>query len=285
MVGLSVFVFTDMLAILFIILSCISIRERHPIVLSISLACGLLCRQYVVFFVCAAGLYYATEYIRTKRNDTIKMLSSCLISLVPLAILGVLWKGLSPENELKKIYFDEGYRYHLSYLTLYICQLSVYLLPVILIFWKAFYKNVKTLIFTLVVSNYYWFFPVRACKIQIDSNIITVGFFHKLVTTVFENQFVEDFIFYIAFFFGLPIIIFIVRDIYFRWQEKKVTFPLFLDLSVVLFLIIMPFSYLCWEKYFLLVLPLVTMRIILAKYSDDVQDYNRNFGLSTKSPS
>jgi hypothetical protein len=48
MVGLSIFVFTDMLAILFIVLSCVSIRNKNPIILLISLACGLLCRQYFI---------------------------------------------------------------------------------------------------------------------------------------------------------------------------------------------------------------------------------------------
>lgn len=273
MVGFSIFVFTDMLAILFIVISCISIRERNPIALSISLACGLLCRQYLLFCVLAVGLYYVAEYCRAKSDDTAKMLSSCLISLVPLVILGVLWKGLSPDNELKKIYLDEGYSYHLSYLTLYICQFVIYLLPIILISWRVFYKNIKIMIMSFVVSSLYWLFPVRACKYQIDQNIYTVGFFHRLVKTVFENQFAEDVVFYIAFLLGLPMIIFVIRDMYLKWQEKNVTFPLFLDFCIISFLIVMPFSYLCWEKYFLPVLPPITIRVLLAKYSEKMHDY------------
>jgi len=271
MVGLSIFIFTDMLAILFIIISCISIRKQNTIILSIALASGLLCRQYLIFFVLAVGLYYLGIYYKKRKQNTekiISMLLSCFVSLIPLTILGVLWKGFSPDNDLKKIYLDEGYSFHPSYFTLYVCQLFIYLVPIILISWKTFYKNNKAIIFSLIASSSYWLFPVRACKYQINANINTVGFFHKFVKIVFGNQFIEDIIFYIAFLMGFPIIYFIVKDTYFKWQEETLDFSFLLDLSIIIFLMVMPFSYLCWEKYFLPLLPLITMRILLIKYYD-----------------
>ena len=271
MVGLSIFIFTDMLAILFIIISCISIRKQNAIILSIALASGLLCRQYLIFFVLAVGLYYLGIYYKKRKQNTehiIPMLLSCFVSLIPLTILGILWKGLSPDNDVKKIYLDEGYSFHFSYFTLYVCQLFIYLVPIILISWKTFYRNNKTIIVSIIASSSYWLFPVRACKYEINANVNTVGFFHKLVKIVFGNQFIEDIVFYIAFLMGLPIIIFIAEDIYFKWQKETLDFSFLLDLSIIIFLVVMPFSYLCWEKYFLPLLPLVTMRILLAKYTD-----------------
>jgi len=41
-----------------------------------------------------------------------------------------------------------------------------------------------------------------------------------------------------------------------------------MDLSIISFLLIMPFSYLCWEKYFLPMLPLAMMSILLIQYAD-----------------
>jgi len=111
MVGLSVFVFTDMLPILFMIISCFAIRNQYPSVLSISLSCCLLCRQFFIFFVLAVGLYYFIKYIKSESQDTTNiffMLLSCMISLIPLAILIFLWKGLSPINDLRNMYLDEG---------------------------------------------------------------------------------------------------------------------------------------------------------------------------------
>ena len=252
MVGFSIFVYTDMLPILFIVLSCISIRNQKPILLSISLASGLLCRQYFIFFVLAVGAYYVFMFW-IKKNSTIvyKMLVSCLTSIIPITILIALWNGLSPDNELKNAILTEGYSYHLSYFTVYVCQLFIYLFPVVLISWKAIYKNTKVIIFCLALSPFYWLFPVRTPKILIDSNML-----------------IEDIIFYITFILGLPILILVVKDIFYKLQEQSPDFSLLLDLTIITFLLIMPISYLVWEKYFLLLLPLATVRILLIKYPE-----------------
>lgn len=273
MVGLSVFVYTDMLAILFIILSCIAIREQKPIILSISLACCLLCRQYLIFFILAAGLYYLIKYFNNKIDKHVirKMLLSCIISMLPLAILGLLWKGLSPENDLRNMYLDEGYSFHPSYLNLYVCQLSIYLVPIILISWKKFYKNKIIILLSFVLSWFYWLFPVRIAGYQINAHVDAVGFFHRFIKTIFGNQFIEDIVFHVAYLLGLPIVIAIAKDIYSRWQDKNQDFSFFLDLSIIAAFIVMPFSFYCWEKYFLPFLPLVTLRILLFKYSDKLK--------------
>ena len=274
MVGLSVLVFTDMLSILFIIISCIAIRNNNPIILSISLAGCLLCRQYLIFFVLAVGLYYFIKYYNNKSRDNTHiflMLLSCIISLIPLSILVFLWKGLSPINELKNVYLDEGLRFHPSFFNLYVSQLFVYLAPLVVIFWKSFYNDIKIIFGCFIISWFYWLYPIRVSKYQVNSNIYTVGLFHKFIRSISGSQFIENVIFYLAFFLGLPIIVAVVKDLYFKLQKNIIDFALLLDLSIVSFLLIMPFSYYCWEKYFLPILPLAVMRILLIKYSDSIE--------------
>jgi hypothetical protein len=262
--GLSAFVFTDMLAVLFIVLSCISIRKESPIILSISLACGLLCRQYFVFFVLSVIVHYFLKYlIGGKRNRPLVLLSSSLISIVPLAVLVFIWKGLSPDNHVREIYLDDGYRFHAAFLTLYICQLFVYLSPIILIGWKAFYGNRRIMFSCFVVSWIYWLFPVRPCKYQVAGGIHTVGFFHKFVKFIFKSQLLEDVVFHVTFLLGLPITVSLAQHLWHKWQVKELDFAFLLDLAIMSFFLVMPFSYLCWEKYFVLILPLASVRILL----------------------
>lgn len=268
MVGLSIFVFTDMLTILFIVLSCVSIRNKNPIILLISLACGLLCRQYFIFFTLAVFIYFFLKLYRgnLQNNNIFLMLLSVFISIMPLVLLVILWKGFSPDNELTNIYLDEAYSYHLSYFTLYICQLFIYLLPMLLISWRSFYTNNKTMLICIILSWFYWLFPVRPCKYHVDANIHTVGFFHRFINYIFGgNQFIEDVVFYIAFLLGLPIIIFVMKDTYDKWMNNNLDFSFLLNLSIITFLMVMPFSYMHWEKYFLPLLPLVAIRILLVK--------------------
>jgi hypothetical protein len=174
-----------------------------------------------------------------------------------------LWRGLSPVNELRNLYLDEKTGFHPNYFTLYVCQLFIYLAPVILVYRKSFYSDLKTILFSVVASGFYWAFPVRANKYQIDINTYTVGFFHKFINLIFKNQFAEDIVFFLAFLLGMPIVVFVVKDIYQKWQRRGADFELLLDLSIIGFLLIMPFSYLVWEKYFLPLLPIVLMRILL----------------------
>jgi 4-amino-4-deoxy-L-arabinose transferase-like glycosyltransferase len=271
MIGLSIFVFTDMLTILFLILSCVLLIKKKPFLLSISLAAGTLCRQYVIFFILSLLVYYLIEYLNNYRNGdskSLKMLLFCLASTLPITLLAFYWNGLSPENELKQIYLDDAFIYHLSFLTLYICQFFVYLFPLVLIYWDKFYINKFTITVSVILSFLYWLFPVRACNSQIANNIFTVGFFHKLIRHIFNNPFIEDLIFYSAFLLGLPIVIFILRDVYIKLRYKNFDFSLLLDWSILMFLFVMPFSYLVWEKYFLLILPIATVRILLIKYSN-----------------
>ena len=75
MVGLSVFVFTDMLAILFVLTTCISIRAQRPILLAFSISCSLLCRQYLLFLTAAVGLYYLCMLFKSRSIETKKRIS------------------------------------------------------------------------------------------------------------------------------------------------------------------------------------------------------------------
>jgi len=54
----------------------------------------------------------------------------------------------------------------------------------------------------------------------------------------------------------------------YKLRERSPDFSLLLDLTIIAFLLIMPISYLVWEKYFLLLLPLATVRILLIKYPE-----------------
>jgi len=272
MIGLGIFVYTDMLAILFVILSFIFLVRGKPLSLSVSLACGLLCRQYLVFLVLAALIFYSGMYRRSRGKQgegkkALAMLGACLASLVPLAALAALWAGLSPDNVLSRhLYAEETLRYHPSFLTLYVCQLFIYLLPIVILSWRRIYTGSKVLLFSLIASGYYFLFPVRPCTCAVHAHVHYVGLFHRFLIIILGNHFMEDAVFYLAFLLSLPIIIAIVIDIVSRWRERTFDLQLLLDLSIISFLLVMQFPHYCWEKYFLPLLPLAAIRVLMIKY-------------------
>lgn len=267
LIGLSIFVFTDMLMILFLLLSVLAVIKSRPFLFLLAGAGGLLCRQYFAFVILASGLFYIFKLIQQKDKQSMIMLFSIFISMLPLFFLFFLWKGFSPQNNLKTLYLNKHLYFHPGFLVLYISLFVVYLFPVIIYRWRFIYGNIKILVSALIISSTYLFYPVHASEPAIAANIHTVGFFDRLVLRIFGSN-VEQIVFYTAFLFSLPVVILILRDCYQRIKLTSFNYLLFLDLLIISFLILMPFSYLNWEKYFVPAIPLAILQILLLTKSD-----------------
>jgi hypothetical protein len=276
MVGFSIFVFTDMLPILFLIVACIAVIKGKAVVFALAAAGTLLCRQHFIFLPVAAGLFYLLSFLtnrnetRTKRSATRRMLPASILSLAPLGLLFLIWQGFSPDNEMRKSYLDEGFYFHPSYLTLYVCLLFVYLIPIVVVRWRRIYSDRRILVGSFIISWLYWLFPVGPSKYAIAIDVHTVGLFHRLLQWIWPGGFFEQVVFYAAFLLGLPILILLIKDCYQKVKRRDFDLPLFLDMSILAFLVILPFSYMCWEKYFLPVVPLAAVRLLLIGYEREL---------------
>ncbi len=265
MIGFSVFVFTDMLAILFLILSCLAYLKRNTFLLAVALACAVLCRQYLVFLTVAVGVYYFLRYLKERDNVSLKMLLGIALSSLPMVALLLLWKGASPDNVWRRVYQHDVLSFHPDSLVLYIAQCFIYLFPVVIIYWKTFYTNSKIRTFSIITSFSYWIFPVKASYYSSELHQVpTVGFFHKFIRATVGNG-LEQAVFYLCFLFALPIILTILIDSYTKLTTQKYNFLFLLEITLFAFLLIMPFSYLSWEKYFMPILPILVMLIILLR--------------------
>jgi hypothetical protein len=269
MVGFSIFVFTDMLPILFLIVACIVVIKRNAIGFGLAAMGTLLCRQHFVFLPVAAGLFYLLSFLRDRKSTSFQMLIASILSLAPLGLLYLIWQGFSPDNEMRKSYLDEGFYFHPSYLSLYVCLLFVYLIPIVAVRWRWIYGDRRILVGSFIFSWLYWLFPVGPSKYAIAIDVHTVGLFHRLLQWIWPGGFFEQVVFYVTFLLGLPILLFLVKDCYQRVKRRDFGLPLLLDISILAFLAILPFSYMCWEKYFLPVVPLAAVRILLN--GNDVQ--------------
>src|SRR5260370_37885046 len=76
MLYLSLFVYTDMLAILCLIGAIAAVRRERPAWLAIALCGAVLNRQYLVFATGAAGAYYLARCIRLRQSaDVVPLLA------------------------------------------------------------------------------------------------------------------------------------------------------------------------------------------------------------------
>lgn len=263
MIGFSIFVYTDMMAVLFLILCCLAHTGRRPVLFGLSMAMAILSRQYMAFLTIAAGLYYLLEYVQSKKAFPLKMLISCLASTVPYWLLVALWGGISPDNSLRAVYLGDELRFQPIILTLYVCLLFAYHFPLLIFFLKDFYSDYKMILASLVCSVFYLIFPVGPTKPSIDVGIPTVGLFHRFLKITLREEILVQVAFYMLFLLALPVLFYVLRDCYVRWRQRRLDIRLLLDLSIISFLAVMPFSYLGWEKYFMPVVPLMILRTLL----------------------
>ena len=273
-IGLSVFVFNDMPAILFAVLLAIGIAAGRPALVIIASAGGLVTRQYLAFLTAAAALYYAIRWTRWRRPSDLGVLAGLGVSCLPLAGMILLWHGLAPASATRALYLSDGLSFHPASVTLYVSQLFTYLCPLLLLRpWPWAGRSRRWWFWVGGASLVYWLAPVRPAPPQVSAGKDTIGLLHRALRTTVGRLGVvaEDLFFWIAFALGLSVLFSVVRDVVSRRDGEWLDARTFLGLAVLCFLAVMPFSYMHWEKYFMPLLPLAGV-LVLAIREDGVDE-------------
>ena len=264
-IGLSVFVFNDMLAVLLAVGLAIGIATTRPLLVVLASAAGLLTRQYFAFLTAAAALYYMLRWGRKRRPGDVAALAGLLVSGLPLAGLFLLWGGLGPASATRAHYLSGGLSFNPASVTLYVTQLFTFLCPLLLLTprpWAGKTRGWWAVVGGLSVV--YWLAPIHPSPTQTAAGIFTVGLLHRLVRATVGRigAAAEDVFFWLAFGLGLAVLLTMTQDIVSRrngaWPDTRT----FLALAVLCYLVVMPFSYMRWEKYFMPLLPLTAVLLL-----------------------
>jgi hypothetical protein len=182
-----------------------------------------------------------------------------------------MWKAPAPQMGLEKwTTGEDNINFNVSNFVTYLAFLSLYSCPFILLSAKTifeFFNSKRIFLLTgLIISFVYFVFPVAPSKVTLlQTEFETVGFFHRFLKSIIQNSFYEHLLLYFLFLIGLLVIIFIINDGVNKIIKREIDYTLFLDISIISFLIIMPFSYQVWEKYLLSLLLPFALRLILIK--------------------
>lgn len=262
-IGFNIYIFTDMLTLFWICLFCIGFFKKCKTILFFSSMFMLLSRQYSIFLPIAAILYFVFIFYSKRNYKILTDAFIILLSFVPLLLLFLLWKGFAPPSGIRYWLYDEGIRFNFYYLVTYITFIPLYTLPILVLRLKHINKNYKSSIIWSVIGLSYFLFPIEASKVTIEqTNLSTVGLLHKLIKQFFSSPFWENIFFYFFFVFGLLFLQTCVRALFKLVREKNFNFVSLLDISIICFLLIMPFSYQVWEKYLLAIIPIVFIRLL-----------------------
>ncbi len=261
--GLSMHVFTDMPSLLFIVLIAFAVYIGNPLLLVLSTACALLIRQYSVFMVISAVLYFAILYrIRGRFRAGSFIALTC--GAVPLLVMMLLWKGMAPPSGIVRWVIDDGSVYRLRYIYIYIIFMAVSLFPLLLYAYRILLKNRMVILSGFLLSLTYFFFPVHSSFVTLEQTEgTTVGLMHSFIRGILNNYYLEQFVLWIFCWAGFITLVGIIRTDIARMKTGEWDFGHFLTLTVIVFLVIMPFSYQVWEKYLVVVLPFILLRLLM----------------------
>jgi hypothetical protein len=277
LIGFTMYVYTDMFAIAGLLIAFWGAIQRNHWLLVVGLVLALLSRQYAIFFVMTLILFYFYEYFAARKRDTLVLLLATLFSGLPLSFLFWYWQGMAPDNEMRSIYLTSPATFHLTSLVLYVSCITIYLFPAIFLRMRTLLMNKKIWIIALVLSAIYLLAPIRASQAALNVDIETVGLFHRLIRSVCANQLLVDTVFYLCFLIGLIVLIHCVHILWLNWKNRRNDVENILMLSMICFLIVMPFSYLHWEKYFTLLLPFLLIALLRERnaYNTDLSAAGR----------
>ncbi len=255
--GLSIFIYTDLSAILFMVLAFIYSIKNKPLLFFLFSFAALLCRQYLIFFTIASLLFFALDYYFTRKKINLFMAMAAITANLSLLPLFYLWNGMSPNNELKKLYINEKIQFHPDAFIVYICYAILYTFPLYLILLPTLLKNKKIISITFFVSFIYWAFPLTTSLPAIEAGFLHIGLFHKTISLLLSSNWQIGILYQFLFFLSLLFFVYMtklcIQSI--KIQHKK--HIVFSGITLLSFLAIMPFSYLTWEKYILPIMPFV----------------------------
>jgi hypothetical protein len=267
-VGLAVFVYTDTLTLLCVMVFLAALRARRHGVLFFATACGLLTRQYFAFLPLAAVVCATAEFLRARKPDSGALLTALVAGALPLLALFLLWHGVAPPSGAERWAPGEHLTYRFPSLALYAALLPLATLPALLLRARRHRFNFRTELLLLLSAGAYLLMPVAPSRVAVEqAGVRTVGFFHRGLLWLWENALFVHAVFLALFWAGLHLLWRALLDARALLVRREYGFPLFLALVPFAFLLLMPLSYQRWEKYLLPLLPALLL-FVLRRESD-----------------
>ncbi len=269
-IGMSIFIYTDMLTVFFIIMLLIGIFNNNIPLIFFSSCLSILTRQYSIIFLIAAVIYFFFLYLEKGEKKNLFNIIAVIVSTFPLIFLFYIWGGISPHSGAKYWIGNNLLGYDLNSLSTYISIIPIYTLPLFaVISWKN-RENWKFYIVFFVIGLIYFFFRVKASNVTLtQTDLTTVGLFHKSFQNIVGDGFLQHIIFYFFFVMGIWFVYKVACRFWRKIQTKSTNWFSFCEMTILFYLLIMPFSYQIWEKYILILLPSIIIYLFELNITKD----------------
>ena len=246
--GASFYYYTDIPCLFAMMLALSLYLSGRPLAGAIAAGVALLIRQYSVFLPAA---YLVTSMMKG-RSVWRGLRQGALLSL-PFAMvlpLIVLWRGFSPQNHLREIVRQVGY-FHPEFVNYLVLAAGVYSLPLALLRAREIFQR-QRLVVAGLLAPLFWLAQPRPNPEAI-SPVKTLGYLDIALSRTFGDQ--KTIPYFLLWLLGC-LILCEVFSIERRDPERLVCF------AIAGFFLMHLFARSVWDKYLLLVLPLVFLSLV-----------------------
>jgi hypothetical protein len=235
------------------------LRERMGYSIAF-MAAALLSRQYAVLFLVAILIWQWLRFRQAQSRFTGFLLP--VIAVLPLLGFMLLWRGIAPPSGLAYWVGESTTLWHPSYLTTYVAFSALYLFPLLLYALRGIHWKEVLMIAPGCVA-WYALFPVRASVVTLtQTSLDTVGLAHRVLRAVQLPFAVEEIVLCACFMLGCLMCFMLIREELQRQSWRRPDTALLFTLVTLSFFLVMPASYQVWEKYLILLLPFLSIRLI-----------------------
>jgi len=223
-------------------------KQKYPYYLVLFVA--PLIRQFGVYLTFAQ----LGEYFLNREKNINKWIAACL-PLVGILSFVLLWKGLSPQHDMNKIFaltrqaYGYGYAYIVAY---FIAAIGFYMSPLFLGWIKQVYQQKIFWIFGIIGMLFYLTAPARQnyyAQVSGSQSILFLGLYHQLAHSALGGSLCHILLASTAFLSA-------------GWLAVLVSCShvwLVLRLMIVCYLFMNYFNFQAWDKYLLDILAITSV--------------------------
>jgi hypothetical protein len=246
--GASFYYYTDIPCLFVMMVALTLYLSGRPLGGAIAAGMALLTRQFIVFLPAA----YALNSMRKERRAKIDLRQGATLML-PFAMLLpliLLWGGISPQNHLREIVRQVGY-VHPEFVNYLVLATGVYSLPLAILRTRQIFQR-QRLFTAALLTPLFWLAIPRPNPEALNLPVKTLGYLDIALTRVFgDNKPIPYFLLWLL---GC-LILYEVFQIERHEPEKLIPF------AITGFFAINLFTYMVWDKYLLMVLPLIFLSL------------------------
>jgi 4-amino-4-deoxy-L-arabinose transferase-like glycosyltransferase len=266
--GTSVFVFTDVPALFFLLAGAWAVLDDRPFLYGFASAAALCCRQYAIILPLSVVVRELLRWNDGGRRDRRFLLASAA-SLLPLSVLMAFWGGIAPRPGIERWVAANPSLFNLHAITTYLAFGALYSFPVLV--WSFLHRTFGRRDIPVLSAGLIWFIliPVIPSAVTVQqTRFDTVGLAHRGIAFVVGAGIPTQVVLAVFFLAGLLMTSDIARDVLRGDATPRRSGMAFASVMWLAFLLIMPFSFQVWEKYLLLVLPFLLAALYFLRVNE-----------------